>query len=90
MPALLILLDDRLLPAEPSTRGVVRELYGEVKGLPILSPHGHTDPEWFAGSAAFSDAAERLATTERPHEALVHHHAIRDLACTLPKRAYKL
>ncbi len=56
----LHLHEDRLLPAEPSARGVARELYGEVKGLPILSPHGHTDPMWFATNDPFGNAAELL------------------------------
>ena len=32
----------------------------EVANLPIISPHGHTDPEWFATDAPFSNAAELL------------------------------
>jgi hypothetical protein len=42
---------DRLLPSDPATRAIARELYGAVKDLPIISPHGHTDPEWFATDA---------------------------------------
>jgi hypothetical protein len=34
----------RLLPADPSRRDVARRLYQEVRGLPIVSPHGHVDP----------------------------------------------
>ncbi|MFO1254111.1 MAG: glucuronate isomerase [Sphingomonadaceae bacterium] len=51
---------DRLLPADPGTRAIARELYGAVQGLPIISPHGHTDPEWFASDANFGNAAELL------------------------------
>ena len=51
---------DRLLPADPGTRAIARELYGAVQGLPIISPHGHTDPEWFATDANFGNAAELL------------------------------
>jgi len=51
---------DRLLPADPGTRAVARRLYAAVKELPIISPHGHTDPEWFAGNAPFANAAELL------------------------------
>jgi len=51
---------DRLFPSDPATRSVARALYAEVKGLPILSPHGHTDPEWFATNANFGNAAELL------------------------------
>ena len=52
--------EDRLLPADPATRGVARELYRSVAGLPIISPHGHTDPSWFADDEAFPNAAELL------------------------------
>lgn len=47
---------DRLFPADPDTRAIARRLYAAVKDLPIISPHGHTDPEWFAGNQPFSDA----------------------------------
>ena len=60
MTAPLTLHEDRLFPAEPSARGIARELYGEVRALPIISPHGHTDPEWFATNAPFGNAAELL------------------------------
>ena len=39
----LVLSPDRLLPADPGTRAVARRLYDAVRGLPILSPHGHVD-----------------------------------------------
>lgn len=51
---------DRLFPSEPAIRALARDLYDGVKGLPIVSPHGHTDPEWFAGNAQFGNAAELL------------------------------
>ena len=55
------LLDpDRLFPADPSTREITRALYEGVRNLPIISPHGHTDPAWFAGNACFSDASSLL------------------------------
>lgn len=51
---------DRLFPADPSVRGITRELYSGIKDLPIVSPHGHTDPEWWATDANFGNAAELL------------------------------
>ena len=51
---------DRLLPADPATRAIARELYQGVADLPIISPHGHTDPSWFALNASFGNAAELL------------------------------
>ena len=41
-------------------RALARELYIEVANLPIVSPHGHTDPAWFALNAPFGDAAALL------------------------------
>lgn len=55
---------DRLFPADASIRAVARRLYASVKDLPIISPHGHTDPEWFAGNAAFPNPAALLLTPD--------------------------
>lgn len=46
---------DRLFPAEPNARSVTRILYNEIRDLPIISPHGHTDPSWFAENKNFTD-----------------------------------
>ena len=51
---------DRLFPAEPRTRAIARALYEPVRDLPIISPHGHTDPAWFATNAPFADPASLL------------------------------
>jgi glucuronate isomerase len=51
---------DRLLPVEPQARAIARELYASVAGLPIVSPHGHTDPSWFARNENFANATELL------------------------------
>ncbi|MDF0543574.1 glucuronate isomerase [Sphingobium sp. H39-3-25] len=51
---------DRLLPADPTTRDIARALYDQVKALPIISPHGHTDPAWFATDAPWANATELL------------------------------
>ncbi len=49
--------EDRLFPAEPSARAVARRLHAAVKDLPIVSPHGHTEPRWYADDAPFPDPA---------------------------------
>jgi glucuronate isomerase len=56
----LLLSEDRLFPREPTARAIARELYGEVRTLPILSPHGHTDPSWFADNEFFPNATDLL------------------------------
>lgn len=60
MAALLELHPHRLFPADPSTRAIAHHLYERVKDLPIISPHGHTDPSWFADNQPFPDPAELL------------------------------
>lgn len=51
---------DRLFPSDGRTRDIARALHAGVKDLPIVSPHGHTDPAWFARNEAFSDPASLL------------------------------
>ncbi|NBS02426.1 MAG: uronate isomerase [Rhizobiales bacterium] len=50
-----LLHPDRLLPSLPDTRAIARRLYDGIKDLPIVSPHGHTDPRWYAENEAFPD-----------------------------------
>ncbi|HEY8996994.1 MAG TPA: glucuronate isomerase [Edaphobacter sp.] len=47
----------RLFPSEPTARALAAKLYDTVRDLPILSPHGHTDPAWFAKDEAFPNPA---------------------------------
>lgn len=48
---------DRLFPADPATREIARRLYAQVEKAPIISPHGHTDPAWFAKNEPFPNPA---------------------------------
>ncbi len=56
----MALHDDRLFPAEPAQRAIARRLFAPIEKLPIVSPHGHTDPAWYATDAAFPDPATLL------------------------------
>ena len=60
MPRPLALSPDRLFPSDPVQRDIARRLYRQVAGLPIISPHGHTDPGWFAVNQPFGNATEML------------------------------
>ncbi|MDJ0921863.1 MAG: glucuronate isomerase [Henriciella sp.] len=51
---------DRLFPAGSGVRDIARRLYQNVRELPIISPHGHTDPRWFAENEPFQNPAELL------------------------------
>ena len=48
----------RLLPTEPGVRAVAEALYERVAKLPIISPHGHVDPELLLKNEPFSNPAE--------------------------------
>ena len=54
----ILLHQDRLFPADEKTRSIARALYQSVCDLPIISPHGHTDPRWFAYNESFGNATE--------------------------------
>ncbi|CAI9120918.1 glucuronate isomerase [Brytella acorum] len=56
----LTLHPDRLFPPDEATRSIARRLHDRIASLPIISPHGHTDPAWFAGNEAFENPAELL------------------------------
>jgi glucuronate isomerase len=60
----LSLHPDRLFPASQELRPIARRLYAEIADLPIISPHGHTDPRWFADNEKFSNATELLLTPD--------------------------
>jgi len=55
---------DRLFSADPVERDIARRLYDRVRTLPIVSPHGHTDPEWFALNQPFPDPATLFITPD--------------------------
>ena len=47
-----------LFSSNPVEREIAGRLYDKVKELPIISPHGHTDPKWFADNEPFENPAE--------------------------------
>lgn len=59
-----LLVPDRLFPVDPHTRGIACELYQSIADKPIISPHGHTDPRWYAENQPFSDPAQLFITPD--------------------------
>jgi len=53
----MLIHEDRLFPSEQETRKIARALYGHIRNLPIVSPHGHTQARWFASNEPFPDPA---------------------------------
>ena len=51
---------NRFFPSDPAQRALAAELFAGIEKLPIISPHGHTDPAWFAHDRPFEDAVSLL------------------------------
>src|ERR1700731_4041068 len=86
MPKKLVLHADRLFPADPPVRAIARRLYGAVQNLPIISPHGHTDPAWFADDEPFSNAAELLLAPDHYLYRMLYSEGIPLASLGLPSR----
>ena len=57
----LELSPDRFFSPEPSQRNLARDLYESMANLPIISPHGHVDPQLFSDeNATFGSPADLL------------------------------
>ncbi len=63
---------DRLLPAEPGTRAIARELLARVEDLPIISPHGHVEASMLALDTPFPDPATLLVSPDHYVTRLIH------------------
>lgn len=63
---------DRLLPADPRTRAIARDLYLRVADAPIVSPHGHVPVEWLAKDQPFRDPADLLVAHDHYVTRLLH------------------
>lgn len=72
----LSLHPDRLLPPDPSTRAIARELYEAVHRLPIISPHGHVPAQWLADDTPFDDPTALLISPDHYVTRLLHAQGI--------------
>ncbi|WP_320537369.1 glucuronate isomerase [Pseudarthrobacter sp. IC2-21] len=63
---------DRLLPADPGTRSIARDLLQRVQDLPIISPHGHVDAAVIENNTPFPDPAALLVSPDHYVTRLIH------------------
>jgi glucuronate isomerase len=77
---------DRLFPADAATRGLARRLYATVKDLPIVSPHGHTDPQWFADDTPFANASALLITPDHYVFRMLYSQGVKLEDLGIPRR----
>jgi glucuronate isomerase len=67
---------DRLLPADPGTRSIARDLLQRVQDLPIISPHGHVDAAVIENNTPFPDPAALLVSPDHYVTRLIHANGI--------------
>jgi glucuronate isomerase len=68
---------DRLFSPEPSRRSAARDLYEEVRGLPLVCPHGHVPPELLADpDAALGTPAELFIIPDHYVYRMLHSHGV--------------
>ncbi len=77
---------DRLLPIDPGARAIARRLYQSVAKLPLLSPHGHTDPRWYAEDAPFSDPATLFVQPDHYIFRMLYSQGVALEALGIPRR----
>jgi glucuronate isomerase len=77
---------DRLFPADPTTRAIARTLYAQIADQPIVSPHGHTDPVWFADNAAWTDATSLLLAPDHYLYRMLYSQGIALDELAIPRR----
>ena len=82
----LALHEDRLFPSDPLQRAIARRLYAEVRALPIVSPHGHTDPRWFAEDEPFRDPAQLLIVPDHYVYRMLYSHGVPLEELGVPRR----
>src|SRR5919206_122694 len=61
-----------LVPPEPEVRTIARRLYEAVSELPIISPHGHVDPQILVDDAPFADPASLFVQPDHYVTRLLH------------------
>lgn len=72
-------MNDKLFPSDPTTRDFARQIYSVVEDLPIISPHGHVDPNLLLANKPFGNPAELFIYFDHYVTRLLHANGV-DLA----------
>ncbi len=77
---------DRLFPVEAGARAIAQRLYAEIANLPIVSPHGHTDPRWYAEDEPFPDPATLFVEPDHYIFRMLYSQGVSLEALGIPRR----
>lgn len=76
---------DALMPIDSRTRDFARSLYSLVGDLPIISPHGHVDPEMLLANKPFSNPADLFIYNDHYVTRLLHADGVEYAKVRAPK-----
>ena len=82
----LSLHPDRLFSSDLAQRDFSRELYATIKDLPIVGPHGHTDPQWYADNEPFTNASALLITPDHYVFRMLYSQGVKLEDLAIPRR----
>ena len=77
---------DRALPFAAEQRSVARKIYAETKDLPLISMHGHVEPEVFAEDRPFADPAQLLIVPDHYVFRMLASQGIEPYRLGVPRR----
>lgn len=76
----------RFFDPDPQVRRLAHELYLGIKGLPIISPHGHVDPKLLADNAPFPDPTELIIIPDHYIFRMLYSQGVKLEALGVPTR----
>ncbi|MEZ4700913.1 MAG: glucuronate isomerase [Rhodothermales bacterium] len=82
----LILHEDRFFDPDPTRRAIARELYAEVRDLPIVGPHGHVDPRILAEDEPFPEPASLIIVPDHYIFRMLYSRGVRMEDLGVPTR----
>jgi len=82
----LALHPDRLFSSDPVQRALSRALYATIRNLPIVSPHGHTDPQWYADNEPFTNASALFITPDHYVFRMLYSQGVKLEDLAIPRR----
>jgi glucuronate isomerase len=77
---------DRLFPSDSDTRAIARELYTEIRALPLISPHGHVPVAMLADNTPLSDPVAVFVAPDHYVTRMLYSQGIEPAALGAPDR----
>ena len=66
----------KLFPSDTQTKALAAKLYELIADLPIISPHGHVDPELLAKNKPFGNPTELFILKDHYVTRLLHANGV--------------